>query len=72
MNDATHAMNELPALVVRARAEFIEMPGMCLTVLQAARLWQLSPDSAERLLSELVQVGFLVCRDGQHRRPSSL
>ena len=72
MNDATQAVNELPALVLRARAEFSEMPGMCLTVAQAARLWHVTPDYAERLLSDLVQIGFLVRRDGQHRRPSSV
>ena len=71
MNEATQAVNELPALVMRARAEFSEMPGMCLTVAQAARLWRLSPEYAEQLLTELVQAGFLVRRDGQrYRRPS--
>jgi DNA-binding IclR family transcriptional regulator len=60
-------------LSMRARAEFREMPGMCLTTAQAARLWQLSPDKAEALLSELVQAGFLVRRDGQrYRLPSSV
>jgi len=60
-------------LTMRARAEFREMPGMCLTTAQAARLWQLSPARAEELLSELVQSGFLVRRDGQrYRLPSSV
>jgi len=60
-------------LSMRARAEFREMPGMCLTTAQAARLWQLSPDRAEELLSELVQCGFLVRREGQrYRLPSSV
>ena len=60
-------------LSVRARAEFREMPGMCLTTAQAARLWQLSPAKAEELLSDLVQAGFLVRRDGQrYRLPSSV
>jgi DNA-binding IclR family transcriptional regulator len=60
-------------LTVRARAEFREMPGMCLTTAQAARLWQLSPARAEELLSELVRSGFLVRRDGQrYRLPSSV
>ena len=40
---------------------------------QAARLWQLSPARAEELLSELVQAGFLVRRDGQrYRLPSAV
>ena len=60
-------------LTMRARAEFREMPGMCLTTAQAARLWQLSPARAEELLSELVQSGFLIRRDGQrYRLPPSV
>ena len=60
-------------LARRAYAEFREMPGMCLTTAQAARLWQLSPAKAEELLSDLVQAGFLVRRDGQrYRLPSSV
>lgn len=66
-------IQELTDLAQRARAEFREMPGMSLTTAQAARLWQLSPDTAEVLLAELVQAGFLVRRDGQrYRLPSSL
>lgn len=71
MNPATETTHD--DLSVRARAEFREMPGMCLTTAQAARLWQLSPARAEELLSELVQSGFLVRRDGQrYRLPSSV
>ena len=73
MINATQPMHELNDLATRARAEFREMPGMCLTTAQAARLWQLSPARAEELLSELVQAGFLVRRDGQrYRLPSSV
>lgn len=69
----TPTAHELTDLAIRARAEFREMPGMCLTTAQAARLWQLSPARAEELLSELVQAGFLVRRDGQkYRLPSSV
>lgn len=65
--------SELTDLVHRARAEFREMPGMSLTTAQAARLWQLSPDTAEVLLAELVQAGFLVRKDGlRYRLPSSV
>lgn len=60
-------------LTGRARAEFREMPGMCLTKAQAARLWQLTPENAEELLSKLVACGFLVRRDGErYRLPSSV
>lgn len=71
MNPTTDTTRE--DLSRRARAEFREMPGMCLTTAQAARLWQLSPAHAEELLSDLVQAGFLVRRDGQrYRLPSSV
>jgi len=64
---------DLSALAVRARAEFREMPGMCLTPAQAARLWHLSQDEAQALLLELVRAGFLVRRDGtRYRLPSSI
>lgn len=60
-------------LTMRARAEFREMPGMCLTTAQAARLWQLSPARAEELLTDLVLAGFLVRKEGQrYRLPSSV
>jgi len=69
----TQTNHELTDLATRARAEFHEMPGMCLTTAQAARLWNLSPDQAQALLAELVQAGFLVRRDGQrYRLPSSV
>jgi DNA-binding IclR family transcriptional regulator len=73
MLNTTQSMNDSRELVIRARAEFREMPGLCLTAAQAARLWQLRPDQAEQLLTELVQIGFLVRRDGQrYRCPSSV
>jgi DNA-binding IclR family transcriptional regulator len=66
MTSATHATKEFADLVTRVRAEFLEMPGMCLTLTQAARLWELSPDAAEALLAELVVSGFLVRPDRNH------
>lgn len=70
---STHATTDFTELATRARAEFREMPGMCLTTAQAARLWQLSPDQAQTLLLELVHAGFLERRDGQrYRLPSSV
>lgn len=73
MLNPTQTTHEFQDLATRARAEFREMPGMCLTTAQAARLWQLSPSRAEELLSELVQAGFLVRRDGQrYRLPSAV
>lgn len=69
----TQRPDELTDLATRARAEFHDMPGMCLTPAQAARLWQLSPNQAQELLLELVKAGFLVRRDGQlYRLPSAV
>jgi hypothetical protein len=44
----------------RARGEFLEMPGLRLTVSQARRLWNLDPTLCESLLSSLVDSRFLV------------
>lgn len=48
------------------------MPGLVLTLPQAGRLWRLSVRRSERLLSALVDSGFLVCdntRAYRRRRP---
>jgi hypothetical protein len=53
----------------RIRAEYQEMPGLTLTVPQAARLWSLSAPESLGLLSELVDTGFLIRdRKGAYRR----
>jgi hypothetical protein len=46
--------------LARVRAEFMEMPGLQLTLEQAARLWHFDREFCEALLSALVQTGFLV------------
>ncbi len=46
--------------VRRARAEYIEMPGLRLTAAQAARLWTLDAAFCADVLSALVEAGFLV------------
>jgi|SRR4051794_4264185 hypothetical protein len=46
-------------LVRRIRAEFLEMPGLCLTIDQAQRLWSVEPDTCEALLRSLVESRFL-------------
>ena len=55
----------------RVRCEFVEMWGFSPTIQQAARLFQLNPDECCRLLSRLVQEGFLrQTPDGRFRLPS--
>jgi hypothetical protein len=51
------------------RREFGQMPGLCLTLAQACRLWQLRPGECETALDVLVHEGVL-CRtpDGQFAR----
>jgi hypothetical protein len=44
----------------RARAEFTEMPGMRLTVDQAARLWAFDRALCDAVLRTLVDMRFLV------------
>lgn len=54
-------------LVRRVRQEYEEMPGMCLTVAQAHRLFALREDVCVRVLESLVRVGLLDrLRDGQY------
>ena len=49
-------MNEL---VGRIRAEFLEMPGLRLTVTQASRLWGLDEGSCKRVIDVLIGTSFL-------------
>ena len=41
------------------RAEYLEIPGLCLTKPQVQRLWGLDPVTSETLLAALVDVKFL-------------
>jgi hypothetical protein len=50
---------EVHALANRVRNEFIEMPGLRLTVRQAARLWGLEPSACEEVIDALVEAAFL-------------
>jgi Fic family protein len=43
----------------RAQAEFIEMPGLKLTVAQASRLWHFDSALCTKVLSTLVEQRFL-------------
>ena len=57
----------------RVQGEFLEMPGLRLTALQARRLWNLDATLCEALLSELVDSKFLFqTRDGAFMRVESM
>jgi hypothetical protein len=65
------AVDAVSSLVVRARSEFVEMPGLRLTVAQASRLWALDRPTSERVLERLESAGFLWRgRDGAYLRVS--
>ncbi|MGE0041167.1 MAG: hypothetical protein AB7H88_05175 [Vicinamibacterales bacterium] len=48
------------ALVRRAQAEYLEMPGLCLTFDQACRLWALDGETCSRVLEHLIAEGLVV------------
>ena len=47
-------------LVDRVRGDFVEMPGLELSMPQAVRLWSLGPDDCRSVVDALVDAGFLV------------
>jgi len=53
-------------LVQRIQEEFAEAPGLRLTPNEAARFWGLDRATCERLLTELLLIGFL--RRGSDQR----
>jgi hypothetical protein len=56
-----------PQLLTRIRAEYREMPGLRLTLLQARRLWGLDILTCSAALSALETSGFLrTTRDGAY------
>jgi hypothetical protein len=58
-------------LCLRVRGEFREMPGMNLTISQAARLFDLEPTRCERILGALVQAGVLATNGRTFARADS-
>jgi Fic family protein len=62
----------IDADVLRIRHEFLEMPGLVLTVPQAARLYGLSASHARAMLDTLVAEGFLVAGPNRAYRRSTL
>jgi hypothetical protein len=50
---------ELNSVVLRVRAEFLEMPGLRLTPAQARRLWNLEGELCGAVIEALVAEAFL-------------
>jgi hypothetical protein len=51
------------------RLEYLEMPGLSLTKVQARRLWGLDPVTCDRLFDELVSAKFLRKTRERYVRP---
>ena len=54
-----HSTGDVANYLERVRAEFEEMPGLCLTLDQARRLWHLETVCCEAVLAELVAQRFV-------------
>ena len=62
----------LERLVRRLQSEFLEMPGLKLTLGQAQRLWGLERESCDALLGALVDARFLArTPEGAFMRPGA-
>jgi hypothetical protein len=62
-------MAELQHTLALIQTEYAEMPGLKLTVRQAARLWVLAADQCHIALETLTAGGFLIrTRDGAYVR----
>ena len=48
-----------PAIAERIRGEFMEMPGLQLTMQQAARLWGMEQQACRAVIDSLVEASFL-------------
>jgi hypothetical protein len=57
-NNAPHAVAD--RLVERVRGEYLEMPGLQLTIPQAQRLWGLDGETCAALLTALIEQRFLL------------
>jgi predicted transcriptional regulator of viral defense system len=58
-------------LVDRIQGEFLEMPGLRLTIEEASRLWALDRDTSRAILDRLTEAGFLSKnREGAYLRAS--
>ena len=61
--EAVHMRNEttIADWLQLIRAEYLEIPGLCLTKPEAQRLWGLEAVTCEALLDALIDVRFLRC-----------
>lgn len=50
-------------LIPSIRKEYLDMPGVALTLPQAARLWDVDEHTCQDALETLISAGFLTLRD---------
>jgi hypothetical protein len=62
-HNGTGAPDAMTPLAVRVQGEYREMPGLRLTVRQAARLFTVAPDVADAVLNELRRASILARSD---------
>jgi hypothetical protein len=55
----------------RIRAEYLEMPGLRLTLAQAVRMWHTDVNACTAVLEDLVRDGFLCKRNASYLRADS-
>ena len=58
-SSTTQMTSSIGELLVRIRGEYLEMPGLALTEVQAQRLWGLDHGTCTLVLSELLDQQFL-------------
>ena len=57
-------------LAARIKAEYDEMPGLCLTLGQAVRLWNLDSSTCAKVLEDLRHEGYLRMARARYLRTS--
>jgi hypothetical protein len=65
---ATVPTTKVTNLVALVRAEYQELPGLCLTRAQVQRLWLLEPSACDTVLGALVDAGYLRLTAGGYIR----
>jgi hypothetical protein len=56
---AGHNLHGLATITQRVQAEYVEMPGLCLTLAQASRLLGVERQTCHAILRSFVETGFL-------------
>ena len=61
-----HTPALLDRALARARADFLEMPGLRLTAAQARRLWTMDATVCDAVLATLVEARFITSADHRY------